>query len=131
MKINDITAEARNVAIHIHKRLGNGLLESVYERVLVYELRKRGMQCETQKLLPIIYDGELFPDAFRADIVVEGQVIIEVKSVSEILPSHEKQLMTYLKLSGIQVGLLINFGGNKLMDGFKRIVNNFVEDAIS
>ncbi|WP_041532738.1 GxxExxY protein [Pelobacter propionicus] len=107
----------------IHTTLGPGLLESVYESVLTHELQQRGLFVARQKALPIIYDGMVLDEGFRADLVVEDLVIVELKSVETIAPVHKKQLNTYLKLSGKRLGLLVNFGANLIKDGITRIAN--------
>ena len=123
MTENDITAIIVDCCIKIHKALGPGLLESVYEEVLVYELKKRGLGCERQKGIPVLYDGLKMDLGFRVDIIVEDLVISELKSVEDILPVHKKQLLTYLKLTGKKVGLLINFNEELIKKGIIRIAN--------
>lgn len=107
----------------IHTTLGPGLLESVYESVLTHELQQRGLFVARQKALPIVYDGMVLDEGFRADLVVEDLVIVELKSVETVAPVHKKQLNTYLKLSGKRLGLLVNFGANLIKDGITRIAN--------
>lgn len=124
MTENEIAKEVVDAAYHVHKRLGPGLLESVYETVLHYEIEKRNFKAGRQVAIPIIYDEMKIEDAFRADIVVENKVIIELKSVENVLPVHAKQLLTYLRLSDKKLGLLINFGAPFIKDGIKRIVND-------
>jgi GxxExxY protein len=109
--------------LKIHKALGPGLLESVYEEVLSFELRKSHLKCQRQVGIPVIYEDIKMDIGFRADIVVESKVIIELKSVENILSVHKKQLLTYLKLTGIKLGLLINFNEALIKDGITRIVN--------
>ena len=108
----------------IHTELGPGLLESVYEEVLSYELIKRGLHIERQKGIPVIYETIKMELGFRADIIVENKVIIELKSIDAIAPVHSKQLLTYLKLTELKLGLLVNFNEALIKDGIKRIVNN-------
>lgn len=108
---------------HIHVGLGPGLLESVYEEVLFSELIERGLQVERQKQLPVIWKDKKLDLGFRTDLIVENKVIIEIKSVLEINPVHPKQLMTYLKLSGLKLGLLVNFNSPLIKTGITRIVN--------
>lgn len=108
----------------IHNELGPGLLESMYEDLLFYELGKSALQCEKQVPLNVKYDGIDFGVAYRADIIVEKSVIIELKSVETIMPVHKKQLLTYLKLTGCKLGLLINFNETLIKNGITRIVNN-------
>ena len=123
MRENEIAKEIVDAAYHIHKGLGPGLLESVYEITLAYELEKRGLPIERQKPIPIQYNGITFTEGFRADIIVEDIVIIELKSVETIAPVHKKQLLTYLRLADKRLGLLINFGAVLIKNGITRIVN--------
>jgi GxxExxY protein len=111
----------------VHTTLGPGLLESVYEAALAYELGKRGLQVERQKPLPVVYENVRLEEGFRADLVVSGMVIVELKSVEEVAPVHKKQLLTYLRLADRRLGLLINFGAAKIRDGISRIVNGLPE----
>ncbi|MDX2225677.1 MAG: GxxExxY protein [Verrucomicrobiae bacterium] len=120
-----IATEIVDVAYKIHLELGAGLLESVYEKVMAYELGKRGMVFERQVLVPIKYDGLVFEEAFRADIIVEQKVVCELKSVETFAPVHFKQLLTYLKLLDLKLGLLINFGAPTIKQGIKRIINGY------
>jgi GxxExxY protein len=112
-----------DAAFQIHFRLGPGLLESVYETLMIYELKKRNIPVENQKAMPVYYDGKVFDEGLRADLVVDKIVIVELKSVEKTLPVHQKQLLTYLKASNLQLGLLINFGEVKIKEGISRIVN--------
>ncbi len=123
MTENEIAKIIVDAAIHIHMDLGPGLLESVYERVLAKQLRKRRLSVETQVPITFSYDGDVFDDGFRADIIVDNSVIIELKSVSALLPIHMKQLQTYLKLTGKKLGLLMNFNSPLMKDGIVRCVN--------
>jgi GxxExxY protein len=123
MTENDITSDIIDCRIKIHKVLGPGLLESVYEEVLVHELKKKHLKCERQKAIPVLYDGLTMDIGFRADMVVEDMVVIELKSVEAVLPVHEKQLLTYLKLADKKVGLLINFNEELMKKGITRIAN--------
>ncbi len=107
----------------IHSTLGPGLLESVYEAVLVHELQLRGLSFVRQQSLPIVYEGVVLDEGFRVDLIVEDLVIVELKSVEVISPVHKKQLNTYLRLSGKRLGLLVNFGSNLIKDGIWRIAN--------
>ena len=120
---NEIAQAVVDCAFTVHSTLGPGLLESVYQRVLSYELRKKGLQIETEVVIPLIYDGHTIDEAFRADIIVNDLVIIELKSVEQIQPIHKKQLITYLKISDKKLGLLINFGSTLIKDGITRLVN--------
>ncbi len=111
----------------IHQSLGPGLLESVYQRVLAYELRKAGLAVETEVPIPVEWDGHIIDESFRADLIVNGKVLIELKSIENLQPVHKKQTLTYLKLANLRLGLLINFGSHLLKDGIHRIVNDFPE----
>ena len=124
MELNEITGAIIDAAMKVHSVLGPGLLESAYETCLKHELRQRRIFVESQVTLPIVYDGVLIDAGFRADLMVEGQVIVELKAVEKITPLYEAQLLTYLKLSKLKVGLLINFNVLHLKEGIRRIVNN-------
>ena len=123
MTANEIAKIIVDVAYHVHKRLGPGLLESVYETVLAYELKKRGLKVERQVPVAIVYDEIKFDEGFRADLIVEDKVIVELKSVENVVPVHKKQLLTYLRLADKRLGLLINFGSELIRDGISRVVN--------
>ena len=123
MDENEIAKEIVNAAMTVHKKLGPGLLESVYEKTLAYELMKNRLAVKVQAPVPINYDGMVLDDAFRADLIVEGKVIVELKSVETVQPVHKKQLLTYLRLADKRLGLLINFGTALLKDGVSRVVN--------
>ena len=122
-EINVRTAQVVDAAMKVHSTLGPGLLESAYEACLAYELRKRGLRVETQRLLPVMYDGVEVELAYRLDVLVDDEVIVELKTVAKLLPIHEAQLLSYLKLSRHRVGLLINFREVHLKDGIKRMVH--------
>jgi GxxExxY protein len=122
---NEITERVIGAAIRIHKALGPGLLESAYEECLCYELSKGGLQFERQKPLPVAYENVQLDCGYHLDLVIENAVIIELKCVEHLLPIHEAQLLTYLKLSGLSLGLLINFHVPTLREGIKRLVLNF------
>jgi len=124
MNENEIAKIILDCSFEIHKKLGPGLLESVYEEILYYELNKRNISCQRQAPMPVIYDELKMEIGFRADIIVDGKVIIELKSVEAILDVHKKQLLTYLKITGCKLGLLINFNTALLKNGITRIVNN-------
>ena len=124
---NAITAVIVDAAIVVHRQLGPGLLESAYEEVLSYELRGRGLTVARQVPIPIAYKNLLIPDAFRADMILSGLVLVELKSVETVLPVHAKQVITYLRLSGLKVGVLLNFNSLLLKDGIRRIVNGLKE----
>lgn len=111
-------------SFHVHRELGPGLLESVYETVLGYELSKDGLEVRTQVSIPFYWKELQFDNGFRADIIVENKVILEIKSVEKISPIHPKQLLTYLKLTGLRLGLVLNFNEELLKNGIKRVANN-------
>jgi GxxExxY protein len=123
--IDEITGLIIDQALKLHKGLGTGLLESVYESILEKELLCHGLFVERQKPISFIYDGLEFTDGFKVDLFVEKTVVIELKSVELLAPVHSKQLLTYLKLLNLPVGLLINFGAATLKEGLHRIVNNY------
>lgn len=125
MEINDVTAQIIDAAIKVHSAMGPGLLESVYETCMAHELRSRSLHVETQVALPVQYEGIQLEAGYRVDLIVERLVIVELKSVEKLIPLYEAQLLSYLKLSNLQVGLLINFNVPRLKDGLKRVVNNF------
>ena len=127
MNENEIGKIIVDCAVTLHKELGPGLLESVYEVILAHELEKCGLVVERQATIPIEYHGISFPEGFRADIVVDGKVIIEVKSVESINRAHKKQLLTYLRLTGYKLGYLLNFGEALMKDGISRIINGEIE----
>lgn len=129
MTENDIAKEIVDAAYHIHRRLGPGLLESVYEAVLAYELQKRGLRVQRQVPMPVTYDGIRFDLGFRVDLLVEGRVIVELKSVQDEHPVHRKQVLTYIKLADKRLGLLIDFGAPLIKDGITRLVNRLREAA--
>lgn len=124
MTENELATLIIGRSIEIHKRLGPGLLESVYESVLAYELKSRDLFVETQKTISVVYDGLVLEDGFRADMVVENSIIIELKSVEQIKSVYKKQLLTYLRLADKRLGLLINFGEPLLKDGITRVAND-------
>jgi GxxExxY protein len=124
---NEIARQILDAAFAVHSKLGPGLLESVYEVVLAYELKKRGLTAERQKPMPILYDNIQFDEAFRSDLVVNRKVIVELKSVEAMLPVHAKQLLTQLRLSGLKLGLLINFGEAHLKNGIKRVISGHLD----
>ena len=127
MKHNEISGIIVDVAMHVHAALGPGLLESVYERVMAHEIRKRGLRVEEQVPIPVEWDGQRMEVGFRADLIVEGLVIVELKSVESITPVFKKILLTYLRLADRRLGLLINFSEALLKDGITRIVNRLEE----
>jgi iron complex transport system substrate-binding protein len=127
--LDDITGAIVDAALKIHMELGPGLLESVYEAVLARALEKRGFQVERQNVIRFEYDGMVFDEGFRTDLLVEGRVIVELKSVEKLAPVHSKQVLTYLRLMNLPVGLLINFGAATPKEGLHRIVNNLPSSA--
>jgi GxxExxY protein len=128
MTENEIGKIVVNAAINVHRKLGPGLLENVYEVVLSYELKKCGLHIKQQVPVSIQYDGLTFDVGFRADIIIEDKVILELKSVEKTIPAHRKQIQTYLKLTGYKLGFLLNFGEALMKEGIKRIVNGLEED---
>ena len=127
MTENEIAKEVVDAAYRVHTKLGPGLFESVYEVTLAHELRKRGLQVVRQQPIAVEYDSIRFDEGFRADVIVEDKVILELKSVENVSRSHKKQLLTYLRLADKRLGLLINFGGELIKDGITRIVNGLPE----
>ncbi|MDV2991553.1 MAG: hypothetical protein N4J56_001207 [Chroococcidiopsis sp. SAG 2025] len=123
MRENEIAKEIVDGAYKIHTTLGPGLLESVYETVLAYELERRGLGVVRQQAIPVVYESVRLEEGFRADIIVASKVIIEIKSVEMLAPVHKKQLLTYLRLTNKKLGLLINFGSALIKDGIHRIAN--------
>jgi GxxExxY protein len=123
MSENELSKVIVDTAFKIHVGLGPGLLESVYEEILDYEFEKAGLQVERQKIIPVIWDELVMKHGFKADLIINEKVMIEVKSVKEIEKVHFKQLLTYLKLTGIKLGLLINFNEAYIKNGITRIVN--------
>ena len=124
MTENELSKIIVDKCLKIHRKLGPGLLESVYEEVLFYEFTKDSIQCKRQVGIPVIYEDIKLDLGFRADMVVGDKVMLELKSVEKILPVHKKQLLTYLKLSNMRLGLLINFNVELIKNGITRIVNN-------
>ncbi len=122
-RVNRITGAVISAAMKVHSHLGPGLLESAYEACLAHELRKQGIRVAQQVGLPVIYDGERIDLGYRIDLIVEDIVIVEIKSVEAINPVHQAQLLSYIRLSGRNVGLLINFHVAHLRDGIKRMVD--------
>lgn len=128
MNENEISKIIVDKALKIHKALGPGLLESVYHGALVYELKKAGLEIESEKDIPVFYEDVHFDKGFRADIIVNQKVIIEIKSVRKLEDIHFKQLLTYLKLTNCKLGLLINFNETLLKNGLKRIINGKIDN---
>jgi len=128
MTENEISKVILDSAIAVHKELGPGLLESVYEIVLAYELRQRGLRVNRQVPISIRYKDMTFNEAFRADIVVDEKVIVELKSVAQISEAHKKQVQTYLRLTSCKLGFLLNFGEALMKRGITRVVNGLEDD---
>jgi len=126
-KENDIAKVIVDAAFHVHSALGPGLLETVYEVALEHELRKRGLAVTRQVPVSVVYDGIRFEEGFRADLIVDDCVMVELKSLETIAPVHKKQLLTYLRLANMKLGLLINFGAPVIKDGLFRVVNGLEE----
>jgi GxxExxY protein len=127
MTENELGKRILDFAFEIHTELGPGLLETVYEVVLAHELREIGMEVERQKPIPITYRGIQFDEGFRADLIVENKVIVELKSVESLQPVHAKQVLTQLRLADLRLGYLINFGEEHLKHGIKRLANRLAE----
>jgi GxxExxY protein len=126
MTENEIATAVVDAAFKIHTTLGPGLLESVYEAVLDFELQRRGLQVARQIGLPVNYEGVKLELGFRIDLIINNKLIIEVKSVESLAPVHKKQLLTYLRLTDLRLGLLINFNVERIKDGIQRVVNRLV-----
>ena len=124
MEINQISGQIVDAAMKVHSALGPGLLESAYEACLLFELHKRGLKAASQVQLPVVYESVKIDAGYRMDLLVEDAVVVELKSVDKVLPIHQAQLLSYLKLSGKKLGLLINFNRVHLKDGITRMVNN-------
>lgn len=124
MTENEISKVVVDVCFKLHKQFGPGLYESVYEEIFCYELSKTSLQFQRQHPIPLIHEEIKLDAGFRADVIVENKVIVELKSVEALAPVHYKQVQTYLKLSGCKLGLLVNFNVNLIKDGIHRIVNN-------
>jgi GxxExxY protein len=127
MDENELARIAVDIAYKIHTRLGPGLLESVYEAIMLYELRKRGLRAEKQVAVPVVWEEVTIDIGFRADIIVEGRLVLELNSCEDVEPVHKKQLLTYLRLTDCRLGLLINFNVPLIKDGISRVVNNLQE----
>jgi GxxExxY protein len=120
-----LASEAIDSGLQIHRRYGSGLLESAYEALLMFALQKKGFRVERQRPMDLAHEGGLIKDAFRIDLLVESQLIIEVKSVERFSPAHAKQLLTYLRVTDLKLGLLMNFGCETFGEGLKRVSNNY------
>jgi GxxExxY protein len=127
MTHNELAKVIVDSAFQVHQQLGPGLLEHVYEVILAHELRKRGLRVERQVPVSIRYDNLIFDEGFKADLIVEDLVLVEVKSLTSLHRVHAKQVLTYLRLTNLQLGLLINFGEELIKDGIKRVVNGLEE----
>jgi GxxExxY protein len=126
---NHLSKMVLDAAFRIHTKLGPGLLETVYEAILAYELRKQGLEVKRQEPIRIKYDEVTFDEGFRADLEIEQKLLVELKSVEKLVPVHSKQVLTQLRLSGRKLGLLINFGEARLKNGIQRIVNGLPDPA--
>ena len=124
MSENEISSKIIGAAIEVHKQLGPGLLESTYETCLAYELKEMGLDVKQQQALPVVYKEVKLDAGYRIDLLIENKVIVEIKSVEALADIHTAQLLTYLKLKDLKLGLLINFNSVRVVDGLKRIVNN-------
>ena len=122
MEFDELSKKVIGCALEVHKALGPGLMESVYEKCLSIELAKAGLKNEVQKALPVNYKGVKIDCGYRVDILVEDNLIVELKSVDKVLPIHQSQILTYMKLAGVSTGLLLNFNVTKLKDGIQRFV---------
>jgi GxxExxY protein len=127
MSENDIGSIIVDSAVDLHRNLGPGLLETVYEVTLARALERRGLAVQRQIAVPIEYQGETFSEGFRADLIVEELVIVELNSIERVTPAHKKQLLTYLRLTGLKLGYLLNFGEALLRDGITRTINGSIE----
>jgi GxxExxY protein len=125
---NEIATIVVDAALKIHKQLGSGLMESAYQKVMMIELAKRGLSVESEVPIPVIFEGNQIDSGFRADIVVENKVILELKAIQRNNYVHKQQLLSYLKLSNLKLGLVINFGCQLIKDGINRVVNGLEED---
>ncbi|MEM7699123.1 MAG: GxxExxY protein [Verrucomicrobiota bacterium] len=128
MNENEISKIIVNTSIGLHRKLGPGLLESVYQRILAYELRKTGLRVETEAPVPIQWDGNIVDESFRADMIIEDVVLLELKSVEKLNAIHKKQVLTYLKLANIRLGILLNFGAELMKEGIQRVANGLPEE---
>lgn len=124
-ELNEISGRIIEYSIEVHKELGPGMLEGAYEICLMHELVRNGFRAERQVLLPIRYQGIMLDAGYRIDLLVESSVVVELKAIDRLLPVHEAQLLSYLRMSDLPLGLLINFNGRLLRDGIRRVVNNF------
>jgi GxxExxY protein len=130
-ELDRITRRIIGAAIEVHKTVGPGLLESAYQVCLAFELREQGLKVEEQLPLPVVYKNVKLDCGYRIDLLVENEIVIEIKAIETLAPIHDAQLLSYLRLSGKRVGLLMNFHVRVLKDGLKRIVNEFPDSAVS
>jgi len=128
MTYNELSSTVLEVAIDVHRRLGPGLLEAVYQTILAHELTKRGFHVVKEQPIPLIWDNLRFDIGFRADLIVNDLLLVELKSVEQLAPVHKKQVLTYLRITGKKLGLLINFGEETLKDGIRRIINGSLDE---
>jgi GxxExxY protein len=128
MTENELAKQVIDLCIKIHKVLGPGLLESAYEDCIAYELKQKNISFQRQVGVPLVYDGVELGEGFRADIIIEDKLIIELKSVAELQPVNFSQLLTYLRLTNLKLGLLINFGQRRMIDGIHRVVNGLPQE---
>ncbi|WP_298282340.1 GxxExxY protein [Novosphingobium sp.] len=128
MHVDQISAIVIDEAIRIHRELGPGLFESVYESILAGRLEARGLRVDRQLTVPVEFDGKRFDAAFRVDMLIEGSIILEIKAVDQLSKAHERQLITYLRLMKRPLGLLLNFSGATMKEGIRRLVNSYVAD---
>ncbi len=124
MDIEELASITVDCGFHLHKNLGPGLLESVYEAIIFDQLVRRGLNVQRQAPIPIRYGGVELPEGFRADLLIEGKLLVELKSMERLSPLHGKQVLTYLRLLDLPLGLLINFGGETFKEGVRRVANN-------
>jgi GxxExxY protein len=124
-KLNEISGKIIDCSIRVHAELGPGMLEGAYQTCLMHELIEAGFDVQTQLKLPIVYRGIELDAGYRIDLLVQGSVIIELKAIDRLLPVHEAQLLSYLRMSDLRLGLLVNFNVKRLVDGVRRVVNNF------
>jgi GxxExxY protein len=127
---NELAAVAVDVAFKIHTTIGPGLLESVYQAIMLHELQKRGLRVEDEVPVPVVWDGLQLEVGFRADLIVESKLVLELKSIEQVAPIHKKQLLTYLRLTNCHLGLLINFNVPLIKDGISRVVNQLAEQLL-
>jgi GxxExxY protein len=128
MTHNEVAGIIFDVAIDIHKRLGPGLLESVYSTILSHELIKRDLRVQKEVPIPLVWDNLRFEVGFRADLIINDLIIVEIKSIDALAPVHKKQVLTYLRITGKKLGLIINFGEEVLKDGMRRVINGTLEE---